>query len=203
MCGRYLLETDIEQLKMRFDAKNNYLGYNSKKEIFPSNTAAAIIRKGNENIIEGFQWGINAPKLLINARVETVSEKPTFKNLFLYNRCIIPATGFFEWKSEGKEKNKFQIYPNNADIFGMAGLYKSYMDEAGNKTTHFVIITTEGNEEMCKIHDRMPAILTKNNENLWLDNSIKDIILLKELMKSDEVSLCFKNVELYTQTKLF
>jgi putative SOS response-associated peptidase YedK len=203
MCGRYLLETDIEQLMMRFDAINNYVGYSSKKEIFPSNTAAVIIRKGNQNIIEAFQWGFNAPKLLINARRETVSEKPTFKNLFLYNRCIIPATGFFEWKSEGKEKIKFQIHPNNADIFGMAGLYRTYMDEAGNKTTHFVILTTAANEEMSKIHDRMPVILTKNNENLWLDNSITDIFLLDELIKSDEVSLCFKNVELYTQTKLF
>lgn len=202
MCGRYLLEATSEQLKMRFDSKNNYVGYGTKKEIFPTDVSAVIIRKDNQNSIEAFKWGFNAEKPLINARGESVAEKATFENSFLNGRCIIPATNFFEWKANGKEKIKFQIAPKDIDIFSMAGLYKMEIGEDGNVVSSFVIITISANEEMSSIHHRMPVILTKNEEKLWLDNSIKNPYILKGLIKSYRGSLSINLAEAFLQTRL-
>jgi putative SOS response-associated peptidase YedK len=187
MCGRYQLEYGIDQLMMRFDARNNYLGYGTKKEIFPTDSAAVILRKEKQNIIELAKWGLNNKfdkRPLINARGETVDEKTTFKNMFINSRCIIPATGFFEWKTENNKKIKFQICPSDSEIFPMAGLYRLDIDTNGNPIIRFVIITAAANEAMSQLHERMPVILTKENEQMWMDNSIKDTTLLKEFIKS-------------------
>ncbi len=187
MCGRFQLLYEIDQLEMRFDARNNYIGYGPRIEIFPTDTIPIIIRKDNRNFIEPAKWGLDNhfdKRPLINARGETVDEKRTFKNLLIESRCLIPATCFYEWKTEGKKKTKFQIKLQDIDIFGMAGLYKVEADAAGYPILRCTIITISANEAMSEIHDRMPVILSKENENVWLDNSIRDPLLLKEFMKT-------------------
>lgn len=197
MCGRFQLEYEMQQLVLRFDAQNNYIGYGTRKEIFPTDMVAVIIKKEDQNVIVPAKWGLNSyydKRPLINARGETVDEKKTFKKLFLENRCIIPATGFFEWKTESNKKTKFHICPKDKEVFGMAGLYKFYAGIDGEPIMHCAIITIAANEEMLSIHERMPVILSKEDETTWLNSSIKDPLFLKEFIKSYNGQLSFTAV---------
>ncbi len=115
-------------------------------------------------------------KLTLNARVETVADKPSFKHLVSSNRCIIPSTGFFEWKLTGKSKIPYFIFPKHDFVFSMAGLYDSWMDSTtGNIVNTFSILTCEANQLMAEIHNtkkRMPCILNSESESDWLKGSL-------------------------------
>ena len=107
-----------------------------------------------------------------NARIETISEKPSFKNA---QRCLVPSSGFFEWQSHGNTKIPYFIYLPDSPIFSMAGLYDIWVNEQGEQTYSFTIVTTEANELMASIHNtkhRMPVILKPDQEMLWLNNLI-------------------------------
>lgn len=188
MCGRYQLDTGIEQLMLRFDAENRYIGYGSKNEIFPTDTVAIITGEGGHNYIDAAKWGFDNPydkRPLINARGETVDQKRTFKDMFTNGRCIIPATAFFEWqKNEEKKKTKMLITVKDVPIFGMAGIYRNVLNEDGSKIFRAAIITISANKVMSEIHDRMPVILPADAEKVWLDNTITDALMLKEFLKS-------------------
>lgn len=127
-----------------------------------------------------------AKRPLINARGETVDIKPTFQYSFYNQRCLIPATGFFEWEKAESKKIKRKISLNNERIFSMAGLYNVFKDNNGIEYYAFTIITTEANQEMKTIHDRMPVILNREKEKLWLNNNIKAPLILKDLLKPYE-----------------
>ena len=187
MCGRYQLDYGIDQLMFIFDAQNRFIGYGAQKEIFPTNLVAIVTREGNQNFIEASKWGFDNyydSRPLINARGETVEEKKTFKNMFAHGRCIIPATAFFEWrKNPDGSKTKMQIAVKDAAVFGMAGLYKTESVQNGNTIIRCAIITTSANPAMANIHDRMPVILSSDIAEVWLDNTISDIPMLKEFLK--------------------
>jgi putative SOS response-associated peptidase YedK len=120
-------------------------------------------------------------KLTLNARVESAAEKPSFKNLVARNRCIIPSTGFFEWKLNGKSKIPYFIYPTNDSVFSMAGLYDTWMEaQTGKIINTFSILTCEANPLMAEIHNtkkRMPCILKSEFESDWL----KGLLPLEQL----------------------
>jgi len=187
MCGRFLLEYGIDQLMFMFDAQNRYIGYGTKDEIFPTDMVAIVTREGAQNFIDGAKWGFNnqyGNRPLINARGETVYEKKTFRSMFEHGRCIIPATAFFEWrKNPDGSKTKMQISIKDQPAFGMAGLYRAEHDEAGSTIMRCAIITTSANQAMATIHDRMPVILPSHITRLWLDNTIDDIPMLKDLLR--------------------
>ncbi len=195
MCGRYQLEYGMNQLMMRFDAQNRYVGYGTRYEIFPTDMVAIVTREGAQNFIDGAKWGFknhydNRP--LINARGETVDEKKTFKSMFEHGRCIIPATAFFEWrKNPDGSKTKMQISVKATPVFGMAGLYRAEHDETGNTILRCAIITTAANQAMTDIHDRMPVILPSERTGIWLDNTVDDTPLLKEFLKPYEGDIEF------------
>lgn len=119
----------------------------------------------------------------INARAETLTEKPTFRTPFKRNRCIIPINGFYEWKKEGKHKIPYWIHPTQTDYFALAGLMDSWIDPTNGKEIYSsAIITTTPNETMKLIHDRMPVILSPKDWELWLDSSIQESEALTPLL---------------------
>jgi putative SOS response-associated peptidase YedK len=120
---------------------------------------------------------------LINARAETIAEKPSFKSALKANRCLVPASGFYEWKEIGGRKMPFLFQLKDISLFSFAGLYDVWKDEQKNEIKTFTIITTNANSFMAPIHDRMPVILTPENENIWLDNAINDVPQLLPLLK--------------------
>lgn len=136
------------------------------------------------------KWGLvpswaNEQKIgyrIINARRETISEKPSYRKSFSSKRCLVPTTGFYEWKMIGTKKTPFYIHPPKDQFFAFAGLY----DEWGTGTDQlesFTIITTEPTVDLASIYDRMPVILDKNEEEVWL-NPDNDPEVLKDILRT-------------------
>ncbi|WP_427339383.1 SOS response-associated peptidase [Caloranaerobacter sp. DY30410] len=185
MCGRYYLFTDIGEISKRFNINYCDILIKPMAEIFPSNEVPIIINNEKGKMIKLMKWGFNLPylkKLIINARSETIDTKKLFKYSFYNKRCLIPASGFFEWKKENGKNIKYKIYLKDESLFSMAGIYSFFRDKNGEYVNCFTILTTNANKKISSIHNRMPVILDRESEQIWLNNSIKDESL-KELLK--------------------
>ncbi|WP_315115945.1 SOS response-associated peptidase [uncultured Clostridium sp.] len=179
MCGRFFLNGDLENVITSFDLinKEEKEKYFNGKEIFPSNTAP-IIKADNK--LYFIKWGFTLKSnknLIINARSESIEDKYLFKKA-LKNRCVIPANGFYEWKGEKGSKIKYKISLKDEEIFSMAALYDTFLNEKGEAYEAFTIITTEANEEMSEIHHRMPVMFKLGEEKAWLagDDNLEEIL---------------------------
>lgn len=146
-----------------------------------------IIIDSEPHIIKtDFTWGLiphwshdeDVRKNTLNARIETIYEKPSFKNI-TGHRCLIIATGFYEWHwndTKGKSKDKYEIHSQDDEIFTFAGLYERWVSPTGEIKYTYTIVTTEANEIMSYVHNhkkRMPVMLNRKDEALWLDKSVK------------------------------
>jgi len=195
MCGRYAISTEEENVEFReilnkINEKfrdTEELSKMKTGEIFPTNIVPIITAgSNNKKVVNLFKWGFpnfRNNSVIINARSETIEEKPTFRKIFHTKRCLIPASGFFEWKLIEDKKVKHLIRTANRNFFYMAGFYNSFTDENDEPYTSFVIITTNANKEMLEVHDRMPVILTKDETELWLQNDQFNSNALKSLLQ--------------------
>ena len=175
MCCRFLLESEVEDLVARYNAEYS-LGEYKSGEIFPSENVLTVTKSNNKTIIMPMKWGFpmyKSKKLIINARTETVDERPMFKSPFEVKRCIIPANSFFEWKTKDNKKNKHKISVNDDKIFSMGGIYNN---------NSFVILTMDASPKMKTVHNRMPLILKREEEELWI-NIDTDLYTLKEIVE--------------------
>lgn len=185
MCGRFMLDIEIKDIISRYNAIKAEVGLHPRQEIFPSEMAPVVIKADGQLIIGELKWGFMpsySNQLLINARAETVDVKNTFKESFIKRRCIIPATGFFEWEKVEDTKVRRSIKVKEEEIFSMAGLYDYFFDKEGKRYAAFTILTTDANDSMKHIHHRMPVIIPKEAEDIWLDRRNKDIRLLKDIL---------------------
>lgn len=136
-------------------------------QLFPKSTAPVL---GPGRKIALLKWGfpVSGKSITVfNARAETLTQKPMFKNC-IQNRCIVPATGFFEWGEADGKKQKFEIETDD-EVMYFAAIFKKCYDSSGEKFFCYTIITTPPNDEMAKIHSRMPAILDADGQQKWLD----------------------------------
>lgn len=169
MCGRYSLFTEEENqeiMRIVRSLDNRYPGNSMKRgEIFPSNVAPILCLDGHEIKPELSTWGFprfGAKGVIINARSETADSRPMFKKSLHTRRCVVPSTGFYEWSQSGKKtKYRFNL-PNDQTLY-MAGIYNDFKGE--NK---FVILTTNANNSIADVHDRMPIILPKELAEEWI-----------------------------------
>jgi putative SOS response-associated peptidase YedK len=174
MCGRYSLVC-IDDLGNRFRVFNPMIGARSRFNVAPGNEMPVIIR-GETHELALMKWGLvphwtkdlKGSPHPINARAEGIAEKPMFRQLLKDKRCLVPATGFYEWKKEGTRKIPFYFHKKDNSCFAFAGLYDSWQGPSGETLRTYTIITTEANELMAPIHNRMPVILTQENELRWL-----------------------------------
>jgi len=163
MCSRYELNARARELIDRFALFGAAPALPNKAELRPTNQAPVIVADAGGPAARLLAWGVPAPwdgKPLINARGESLTEKKTFRPL-LGNRCLVPATGYFEWRKEGKLRHRNRIVPDESDLFAFAGLYD---DE-----DHFTIVTCAPTAEIAHVHGRMPVILAPDAEDAWLD----------------------------------
>ena len=176
MCGRFTLTTDLEQLEMRFSFRATNLSAQPRYNIAPSQQVLAVI--GAEERRAGFlRWGLipswaKEPSIgdrMINARAETLAEKPSFRRALQKRRCIVLADGFYEWKAEGKKKTPMYITLKSHEPFGFAGLWETWKSPADETIHSCTLITTTPNTLMESIHNRMPVILSREAEAQWLD----------------------------------
>lgn len=174
MCGRYVFK-NIAKLGQRFCADNTLIikpSYN----VVPGNLMPVIIRK-NPNQAVLMKWGLvpfwaKDPRIgykMINARSEEIHHKPSFRKPIRCQRCLVPADGFYEWQRQNQEKIPFYLALKNQESFALAGIYDQWRDAENKTTFSFSIITTQPNSLVAKIHNRMPVILKKADEDKWLD----------------------------------
>jgi putative SOS response-associated peptidase YedK len=174
MCVRYVL-WGIDDLGGRFLIVDPSLGFRSHFNIAPGTENPVVIREQDGNHVRAMQWGLalhgakDAASIRpINARAESLPDRPMFKGLLDHNRCIVPANGFYEWKKAGGRKEPYFIHLRDKALFGFAGLCDTWQGPAGKAVMTYTIITTEPNELISPIHNRMPAILTREHEQQWL-----------------------------------
>ncbi len=186
ICGRYWLSDSLEDIAKKYGVSLLDNQSITGPEIFPSQ-AAPVIYKVNTPQISLWKWGFPNPVksgIIINARAETIDQKRMFKRPFAGQRCVIPANAFFEWKKEQKGKQKYRIYFNHGNLFSMAGIWESFTTDDGTSQNYFVIITTRATNRLQAIHDRMPVILTAEEEKNWLDHNNSNIEVLKSILDS-------------------
>ena len=195
MYGRLAGYTSLEELKAFFPIDNIACEVTANCDMTPSQEIFAIIRDKNENRLDKFHWGlvpfwakdISIGNRMINARAESIAEKPAFRQAFRYRRCLIPAAGFYEWT--GKSENKRPVYITLRDRkpFAFAGLWETWLNRKDGKSSYrsCTIITTRSSGAFREIHHRMPAILKPQSYEAWLDPTNQNIAALGELLKNE------------------
>jgi putative SOS response-associated peptidase YedK len=184
MCGRATLTKNESEIELRFQAtfySDDLLRYNPlpSYNIAPTHLHPVITGKLPEQL-QLFQWGLvpfwakekSVGSKMINARVETLEEKPAFKHALEQRRCIVPFDGFFEWKKTPYGRIPHYIFCKDQAIFAIAGLWEKWLDANGVLLQSFTLITLPANEFMAPIHDRMPAIMSPQNEAQWINPSL-------------------------------
>jgi putative SOS response-associated peptidase YedK len=158
----------------RFGLRVRTAIYKARYNCAPTQNLAVIANEAPDEL-RFYRWGLipswakeaSIGSKLINARAETLAEKPSFRQAFRSRRCLVPATGFYEWKRDAG-KTPYHVRMKNGDPFCFAGLWEQWKDPAGEEVRSFTIITTTPNSLMAPIHDRMPVILSRQDEARWL-----------------------------------
>ena len=194
MFDRVVSDSDLEDLVPRYN-------------IAPSQNILTILQREAQREATFLQWGLipswsKEAKGIINARVETIDEKPSFKDSFERRRCLIPADGFYEWERHGKISQPYYFQMKDGSPFGFAGIWDRWQSKGGSITS-CAIITTTANELLAKIHHRMPVILESNSYDLWLNEDsrsadLKDLLvpLDAQAMTSHAVSYDVNNTKI-------
>lgn len=177
MCGRYALHAHPDVIALQFGL-SEVPAFAPRYNIAPA--AEVLIVRATEGVrsIARVRWGLEPrwakdPSIgnkLSNARAETVAEKPAFRDAYRWRRCLVPASGFYEWKPEAGRKQPYYVHPANGALFAFGGLWERWQGPEGPRET-CVIVTTEANHRMRAIHDRMPVIIDAGNYARWLDCS--------------------------------
>ncbi len=188
MCGRFTLNIPPEVIAKVFGLQD-IPQYEPRYNIAPSLAVATVRHIEDHNKLDFMKWGLipswskEIVRSPINARSETVHEKLMFAQALKYNRCIIPASGFYEWQSHGDHKQPYYVRLSNSSVMGFAGLWERWKTEDGSDLETCCILTTDANEIMKPIHDRMPVILQSDSYNLWLNCNMHDPHELERLYK--------------------
>ena len=200
MCGRYTITKSIEEICNTFAVEPNNELFSPTYNIAP-NQKSPIITNQNQNQLSFMHWGLvpfwaknkKISNKLINSRVETISEKPSFKYAIDKRRCLVISDGYYEWKNNDKGKIPYRITTKDEKLFLMAGIWELWAP-GNNPYYSFSILTKQANEQISNIHHRMPAIITNEQRNTWLNeiDTYKAISMIKESsnieMKYYEVS---------------
>jgi putative SOS response-associated peptidase YedK len=191
MCGRYTLTSDINAVAQAFNvATPSSLHITPRYNIAPTQEVVTILRNGTAHL-DLLRWGLIPAwakqeaigSKMINARAETLAEKPSFKRLLRARRCLVVADGFYEWKQEQQgAKTPMYITLKNHEPFAFAGLWDDWKRPDGQQVRSCTIITTEPNELMLPIHNRMPVILPAAAREQWLDVDSDDEHMLLPLL---------------------
>lgn len=194
MCGRYGFSVkDAREVQNRFDTINTLEDLSSRYNIAPGQMNPVITQRAEGNTISRMFWGLiphwskddSFKFKTINARVEGIEAKPVYRTPFRTHRCLIPATGFYEWDKSFKPSRPYYFKLKDDSIFAFAGLFDIWHDKSsGKEIQSYTIITTVPNETVGKIHSRMPVILKRENEAEWLDPDIVEPERLHALLTS-------------------
>lgn len=191
MCGRFVAAADTQELVEAFLVDEVVESVPPTWNAAPTTKVAAVV----DRLVEGHlvrrlvapRWGLVPPwskdargaARLINARVETVAQKPSFRRAFASQRCLVPASGYYEWKlppsgTGARTKQPYYLYPASGDLFAMAGLFEFWRDPTGEWVATCAVLTTEASEDVADIHNRMPVGVVPGAWDDWLDPDLTD-----------------------------
>jgi putative SOS response-associated peptidase YedK len=192
MCGRYKIVTDAQALYDAFqvEAELNAASL-ARYNVAPATDQLVILSEGGHRVARWHHWGLiphwakdkTIGYKTINARGESVAAKPAFRAAFRQRRCLVPATGFYEWKVQDGGKQPYLIRPASGGLISFAGLWETWAGPEG-EVRSFTIITTEPNELMARIHERMPAIIPREYYTRWLDPALQDPAQIQPMIGS-------------------
>lgn len=192
MCGRFAFAADGEQVLQQFKLTTLPPGISPRYNAAPGQEILTIRQSASGERVAAFhRWGLipswaKDPSVgyqMINARGETVSERPSFRSAFRWRRCVIPATGFYEWRRHENRKLPLYFYRKDGRLLGLAGLWEAWRSPDDSVIHTVTIITTEPNELVSTVHNRMPVILRDDRIDLWLDHSTFDEAALKACLQ--------------------
>jgi putative SOS response-associated peptidase YedK len=189
MCGRYTLRTPVDSVAEAFEIEEYPSSITPNYNIAPTQEVAAVVEEDEKRKLEMLHWGLipswaKDPSIgnkMINARAETVAEKPSFRRAFKVHRCLILADGFYEWKKTDGGKQPYHVKMEDGSLFAFAGLWETWQN--GEEIRSCTIITTDANDLMSEIHHRMPVILHPEDYAMWLDHDFEEKEVLTTLLK--------------------
>lgn len=196
MCGRFTLSQPTDAIASAFNIAQ-IPPLEPRYNIAPTQLIPSILSApGGEKQLQMLRWGLipswakdaKIGAKLINARAETVSEKPSFKAAFKRRRCLIVADGFYEWQRQEKQKQPYYFRLQNAQLFAFAGLWEQWKSPDEDIINSCTILTTEANDLLRPIHDRMPVILESKDYGLWLDSEAQQP-QLQQLLRPYQANL--------------
>jgi len=177
MCGRYFLHSNADKLAKLFGEMTMPL-LEPRYNIAPTQPVPIVRQDHNGRremvlvrwgLIPAWSKGPDSRFSMINARVETVAQKPAYRNAFRYRRCLLPADGFYEWRSAGGKKQPFVLRPSDGRSLALAGLWEHWQDADGNEIQSCALLTTEAQGAMRELHQRMPVYIAPQDYAAWLD----------------------------------
>lgn len=186
MCGRYSQTREASELEKRFRLDRIEAPVRRRYNVAPSQEMPIVVLRDGAKVLTAMRWGL-VPSWAkdpspgpINARAETLAQKPMFRNLLKSRRCLVPADSFYEWfKAPGtKAKQPYRFVLKDGGLFAFAGLWDLWKGPDGNELQTFAIITTTPNEVVRPVHDRMPVMLSKEAEETWLSDEVPATVLL-------------------------
>jgi len=196
MCGRFSLRALLDDVRRHLQQQYQIDHFadpvwTPRYNVAPGQKVLAVLNDGQKNRVGSIQWGYvpsyakeaGATTGIINAKAETLAEKPLFQTALAHQRCVILADGFYEWKKTDSGKAPMRILMEDESIFPMAGIWNVLTRSDGTKVSSCAIITTSANVALAPIHDRMPAILTPENEKIWLNPLVTDWETLGALLR--------------------
>ncbi|HRI26897.1 MAG TPA: SOS response-associated peptidase [Chitinophagales bacterium] len=203
MCGRYTLTAKEEELKSVFELTTIAQPYTPVYNVCPT-MLMPVITNTEPHVLQFYRWGL-IPKWakdkrigakMINARAETLAEKPAFKHALHHARCLVPANGYFEWLTHGKTKTPYCITTCPDGLMAFAGLWAVWQNEANVHETisSFTIITVPAQPSIAHIHNRMPLVLMPQQYRLWLSDVAKPADVLELLRTPDTMNVAFYEV---------
>jgi putative SOS response-associated peptidase YedK len=189
MCGRYGFVPG-KNFDERFQVEHQQETLLPSYNVAPGATMPVVVRN-SPNRVELMKWGLipfwaKDPKnsyKTINARAETVATSPVFREALKRRRCLVPASGFYEWQQTERGKLPYFIHLKDIELFAFAGLYDVWQDAEGNELRTYTIITTTPNDLVQPIHNRMPVILHPDDEAMWIDPKMNDTAALRALLQ--------------------
>jgi len=199
MCGRFTQQRPTSELAQIFDAEDLADDPGGRYNVAPTTEAAVVVQRDDHRAIVSYRWGLvpswaDDPRIgsrAFNARAETLSTSPLFRDAFKRRRCLVPVDGFYEWQREGTKRHPLWISDPDGAPLALAGLWTGRQDpESGLWARTFTIVTTRPNGFMAGIHDRMPVIVPRDAWPAWLDVTPRDPGELQALFEpSDDVAL--------------
>lgn len=192
MCARVTLRSNAEKIREEFGISESQPSpdFRPSYNVSPGTEVLAVVRNG-ENRLALFRWGLvpswaRDPSIgnrLINARAETLARRPAYRDALLKRRCLVVVDGFYEWRKEGGRSIPFFVHMTTNAPFGLAGLYEHWRSPEGRDVATCTVVTSRANQLLGAIHDRMPAIIAREERDAWLDPHTRDLAALGKLLQ--------------------